>query len=631
MTADENVKLFGTSHAPDSLRPVRLGPLTFLYSSDAIRRICWHGTELVRAVAWPVRDENWGTFAPHVIEEELVADDVTCHGHLKFSVGGGRLECALNIRATSEGEVSLDLTMKPIDGPFATNRAGFTVLHPIKGMAGTPLQVTHSDGSVEPTVFPRLIAPAQPVLDIQGLAYGLDGKTLDIAFEGDVFEMEDQRNWSDASYKTYCVPLVFPFTYEFDSPKSQSIRVSLAGEKQRDGGAQAELALTWKPTDAFAPCIGLAVEPGWLSDEDVIAQSGVGHIAARIEPDATDQDLRRIAEAAKGLELDLELVIANENDPAAALATARDKIKDAGLVPTRIIALRESYLSSHQPSGPWPEGPDPTEVVAAARVTFPDAAIGGGMLTNFTEFNRCRPDPEACDFVTHGSSAIVHAGDDLSVCETLEALPQVFESARGLAADKAYRLGLVSIGMRSNPYGAAVAENPAQVRRTMARDDPRQRGLFAAAWAVGVLAATEDHHIDSLCLAAPGGPFGVGSGRQPYPQPYYDETPDAALFPVFHVVKAAAAMAGRVRLRLSGLPEEVHGYGVATEEGADVMLANATPVDRTLRLCRPGRVAVLDGTTFTEATRQADWLEVAKRRDVTTLTLTPFAIAFVEN
>lgn len=25
-------------------------------------------------------------------------------------------------------------------------------------------------------------------------------------FEGDVFEMEDQRNWTDASYKTYCTP-----------------------------------------------------------------------------------------------------------------------------------------------------------------------------------------------------------------------------------------------------------------------------------------------------------------------------------------------------------------------------------------------------------------------------------------
>ena len=29
----------------------------------------------------------------------------------------------------------------------------------------------------------------------------------ELAFEGDIFEMEDQRNWTDASFKTYCTPL----------------------------------------------------------------------------------------------------------------------------------------------------------------------------------------------------------------------------------------------------------------------------------------------------------------------------------------------------------------------------------------------------------------------------------------
>src|SRR6187551_42108 len=30
-------------------------------------------------------------------------------------------------------------------------------------------------------------------------------------YEGDIFETEDQRNWSDASYKTFCTPLSKPF------------------------------------------------------------------------------------------------------------------------------------------------------------------------------------------------------------------------------------------------------------------------------------------------------------------------------------------------------------------------------------------------------------------------------------
>src|SRR5258707_15141553 len=37
------------------------------------------------------------------------------------------------------------------------------------------------------------------------------GVSAEVRFEGDIFEMEDQRNWTDASYKTYCTPLGLPF------------------------------------------------------------------------------------------------------------------------------------------------------------------------------------------------------------------------------------------------------------------------------------------------------------------------------------------------------------------------------------------------------------------------------------
>src|SRR3546814_9727014 len=128
-------------------------------------------------------------------------------------------------------------------------------------------------------------------------------------------------------------------------------------------------------------------------------------------------------------------------------------------------------MKNHQPDGAWPSGLAPEAVVEVARDAFPGTAVGGGMLTNFTELNRHPPESAACDFVTHGTTAIVHAADDRSVLETLEALPHVFQSAQAIAAGKPYRLGLVSIGMRSNPYGAAVAGHPDQLRKPMAGVD----------------------------------------------------------------------------------------------------------------------------------------------------------------
>ncbi len=48
-------------------------------------------------------------------------------------------------------------------------------------------------------------------MDIRSLAWTHDGVATTATFDGEVFEMEDQRNWTDASYKTYSTPLERPF------------------------------------------------------------------------------------------------------------------------------------------------------------------------------------------------------------------------------------------------------------------------------------------------------------------------------------------------------------------------------------------------------------------------------------
>ena len=55
---------------------------------------------------------------------------------------------------------------------------------------------------------------------------------------GDVFEMEDQRNWSDASYKTYVRPLSLPWPYVMEQGvvNRQSVELSI----ERNQGSAAE-------------------------------------------------------------------------------------------------------------------------------------------------------------------------------------------------------------------------------------------------------------------------------------------------------------------------------------------------------------------------------------------------------
>ena len=52
------------------------------------------------------------------------------------------------------------------------------------------------------------MSPHQPFLDIRAIRHEIaPGRALEVRFEGEWFEMEDQRNWSDASFKTYSTPL----------------------------------------------------------------------------------------------------------------------------------------------------------------------------------------------------------------------------------------------------------------------------------------------------------------------------------------------------------------------------------------------------------------------------------------
>ena len=71
------------------------------------------------------------------------------------------------------------------------------------------------DGTTEDAALPRLFDPDQPVLpfaEMAGMGHEVvPGVWADLALEGDIFEMEDQRNWTDASFKTFSTPLRIPY------------------------------------------------------------------------------------------------------------------------------------------------------------------------------------------------------------------------------------------------------------------------------------------------------------------------------------------------------------------------------------------------------------------------------------
>ncbi len=582
---------------------LRAGALAWTLQGGSLRGVTFAGTEVLRHIDFPIRDADWRTLATEAVETRIEDGKVVRLAHRFRTVDGG-FDGALEVEAAASGDAGRLVVRLRLTATRATvvNRAGFVLLHPIAGVAGTPVEVRHPDGGASAAQFPERISPAQPIFDIAGLRHRVGPVEVDITMTGEVFEMEDQRNWTDASFKTYCRPLARPrpFTLEAGETVDQRIEVALA--LVADGSAAAGAGAA--AARARAPRIALAHE----------GASGLGDAAAL----GVDEALVRIdaaAPAVAGLaglapELTLEIVVGDE-PPAEALARVAAACAAAELRPARVIALPAAYLASHQPDGVWPSGPTPMDLVPLAREAFPDAAVGGGMLTNFTEFNRHRPDPAAIDFATFGGTAIVHAADDRSVLETLEALGDVFASARAIARDRPLRLGLLSIGMRSNPYGSAVAANPDGARLPMAMDDPRQRELFGAAWAVGVAAAAARGGVESYAPVMSAGPIGPGAA--------------GALWPVHAVVAALAALGG-ADVEVSGGPStgvvRIEGEG---RRGVRGVAANLGPDPARVAAPEGALLLALDAAGAAGAARDAAWID--RPGGATEMTLGRFEVA----
>lgn len=566
--------LYGTDEAePEPLR-FAAGPLSFELLEGNIRAVRVGGAEVLRGIQYLVRDRDWGTLQPVIRNLQLFETPSEVSITYEASVrdpGGATLRYAATIIATPTGLEFIVGTMAGAD--FVTNRLGFCVLHPA-ALAGAPLTVEQGTGRVVQSEFPVLIDPWQPFTDIRALIHQQEGVSVACRLDGDVFEMEDQRNWSDASYKTYVRPLARPWPYVVPagSANRQSVRIEIEGTPNAavpDTGAPVEVVLGGRI--GAMPRIGLVVAPAeaaaTLAQADALATLGVQDLLLTFDAHAGHgaAEMAALAEVARRTEarVTLECVLAADGDLDAELGAVAGHVADAGLALGAISVFPAPDLQSTPPGSVWPACPPLEEVYDAARRAFPGVPLGGGMFSYFTELNRKRPPVALLDFVTHATCPIVHGADDLSVMQTLEAVPHIVRSARAIIGEKPYRLGPSTIGMRQNPYGSRTMDNPDRRRIAMASVDPRQDGRFAAAWMLGYAAASEAAGLDTLTPGALTGPFGVLGRDGPRP--------------VHGVVRDLAALAGLPRRACgSSAPDRIRAVAADAPEGTVLLLANIT-------------------------------------------------------
>ena len=61
------------------------------------------------------------------------------------------------------------------------------------------------------------------------------------------------------------------------------------------------------------------------------------------------------------------------------------------------------------------------------------------------------------------------------------------------------------------------------MRVCLTKLEPRQRGLFGAAWTLGYIATFARTGIEAIAMGAPTGPLGIIYRKAEHKQPWYDQ------------------------------------------------------------------------------------------------------------
>jgi hypothetical protein len=617
---------------------LRAGPLTMSFepANAFLRYVRLGQREVVRGIYVAVRNHNWDTVTPTVtnfdaqISERsfLLSFDVECR-----QAGVDFFWCG-KISGAEDGTVTFSMRGEARTS-FRRNRIGFCVLHPMSECAGQPCIVEHTNGTEEQGTFPDAVSPHQPFFDIRAITHEvIPGLQAEVRCEGDAFEMEDQRNWTDASYKTYCTPLGLPFPVEVVAGTiiEQSVTVQLFGNSDvsHESAVNEHIVITIDETRAQPlPAIGLSMasHEAQLSADEVDRLRALLPAHLRVDLHLSGDYLTRwqraVAEASR-LGTALEVVLFVTDNAQAELAHLVEAVGELPPI-ARWLVFHENEKST---SRRW------IELARQSLRPLLAAPLGAGSDAYFTEVNRGRPPLDALDFVCFSLNPQVHAFDNASLVETLEAQATVVKSTARFADNKPVVVTPVTLQPRFNPNATGpepeptVGELPSQV-------DVRQMSLFGAAWTLGSLKYLAQSGASSVTFYETTGWRGVmeTAGGSPIPEKFPSIA--GAVFPLYHVLADVAEFTGgKVLESWSNTPLQVECLALRKNNRCCLLLGNFSHLPQQVQLqgiAGKARCKLLDISNVVEAMRMPEAYGQQVGVEINgVLELTPYSVARVD-
>ncbi|MBK8027210.1 MAG: hypothetical protein IPK19_38925 [Chloroflexi bacterium] len=633
----------GSLHPEPERIPLRAGPLRLDYEAGTLRYIRAGGVEIVRGIYAAVRDHNWGTVPAELrdVRMDIRADSFTITFTSDHRQGDIHYVWQGEIVGTPEGIITFTFDGEA-QTAFRRNRIGFCVLHPMDA-AGKPLTVEHTDGAVEEGQFPEFIAPHQPYFDIRTLTHeAAPGLRAEVRMEGDAFEMEDQRNWTDASFKTYCTPLGLPFPVPVAAGERvrQSVTVCVSGVlPQAESGDSAPSLHLDTSAWAYCPPIGL----GWSSDDGPLTDREIARLQTlRLNHLRYDlrfttgwqerllQVLNQARQVCPQVELAVHLSHSSADSAAEDELTQLSGFLEAHPIQGAVLIFRQGEIVTQMPT------------YIRAEQTLDKQILGLGTDAFFTELNRNRPDPSLETLVAYSVNPQVHAFDNASLVETIPAMGATVESAfQFVGEDTCILVTPVTLKMRWNP-NATGPDAPTPPGALPPRVDPRQMSLFGAGWTMGAIASLAQAGADSLTFFETASWLGVMERESGPPLPDRFPSIPGGVFPMYHIFADigdlfAGESGGPVlALRFTAShPLKFSGLALRSGKGLRLLVANHSQEHQTVALTGiDGAFTLkrLDKTTVEWAMRDPEGYRAVSGEAVTAsggalkLELPPYAV-----
>jgi D-apionolactonase len=589
-TSERHRVRHGRDEPPVERRKLRAGPIDCELEGVDLRYVRAGDVELLRRLYVAVRDRNWATLPIeiHNLEVEDAGDsfrltfearhrqqeiDFRWHGEL---TGGADGSIDYSLRGTAESE-------------FLYNRIGFCILHPAEN-AGRRYRARTPEGviagqlpdTIGPQLwesgFPKPIFPSFDELEIEVA----DGLVARFELEGDLFETEDQRNWTDASFKTYSTPLQLGYPHQAEPGKriDQRVRLTLEGSAPAPASAaEAGDAVRIELGDPVGPLPKLGLSQSTHGEKlsaretELLRALRPDHLRVELDLDGDWRgELDRGIETAQALGCELELAVFLGDEPEGALDELAKTLGEAGASVARVLVFRHGEHSTG------------AAAVSLAREQLGgavgNAPFAGGSNALFTEVNRTRPDVGAVDGVVFALNATVHAVDDTSVMETPGVHGETVRSARAFSDGLPVHVGPVTFNQRSNPVatGPEPEPGPGELPPPV---DARQCSLLGAAWTLASAKSLAEAGTDSVTYFETTGWRGVVETETGSPVPESFPSRPGAVFPLYHVLadlgegKGAEVLASR-----SSRPLAVASLALRRGDGLVVLLANLTPTEQ---------------------------------------------------